>query len=65
MAEQTPKKQGRISGFFVPWYYVSRATGLFILLYGLIFDHTGDRSTLILTGAGLMGLDKVARSEPK
>lgn len=34
-------------------------------LYGLLVDHSPDRATLILTGAGLMGLDKVARSETK
>lgn len=45
------------------WYYITRLLGALCFLYGLLVDHTPDRATLILTGAGLMGLDKVARSE--
>lgn len=48
----------------VPWYYVTRVIGAAILLFGVFGDHSAERGTLILTGAGLMGLDKVARSEP-
>lgn len=48
----------------LPWYYVTRGTGLVILLFGVFADATPDRGTIILTGAGLLGIDKVARSEP-
>lgn len=50
---------------FIPWFYVTRALGTVILLFGVFSDHSGDRGTIILTGAGLLGIDKVARSEPK
>lgn len=48
-----------------PWYYATRALGCVLLLFGVFADHTTDRGTIILTGAGLLGIDKVARSEPK
>jgi hypothetical protein len=47
-----------------PWFYATRGLGVVFLLYGLLHDHSGDRGTIILTGAGLIGVDKVARSEP-
>lgn len=47
------------------WYYVTRALGTALLLYGAFADDTPERGTLILTGAGLLGIDKVARNEPK
>jgi hypothetical protein len=47
----------------VPWYYITRAVGCVFLIYGLVFDTSSDRGTIILTGAGLVGIDKVARSE--
>lgn len=47
------------------WYYATRALGVAVLLYGLLVDHSPDRGTIILIGSGLLGLDKVARSEPK
>jgi hypothetical protein len=34
-----------------------------LILFGLLVDHTDERSTIILTGAGLLGIDKVARNE--
>lgn len=49
----------------VPWYYVTRVLGSFILLYGILADHSPERGTIILTGAGILGIDKVARSDPK
>lgn len=49
----------------VPWYYFTRALGTVILLFGVFGDASAERGTIILTGAGLLGLDKVARSEPK
>lgn len=49
--------------FVFPWFYWTRTLGTVILLYGVFGDETPERSTLILTGAGLLGIDKVARSE--
>lgn len=46
------------------WFYVTRGLGVLLVVYGLLVDHTGERGTIILTGAGFLGLDKVARSEP-
>lgn len=64
MARPTaPKKPQR--GPVFPWYFATRALGTVFLLYGLLADHSGERGTIILTGAGLLGIDKVARSEPK
>lgn len=45
------------------WYYATRGLGTLLILFGLLVDHTEARSTIILTGAGLLGVDKVARSE--
>jgi hypothetical protein len=47
----------------IPWYVFTRTLGTFIVLYGLLVDHSGDRATIILTGAGIAGFDKVSRSE--
>ena len=46
------------------WYYVTRGMGVFLILYGLLVDHSPDRGTILLGGFGFLGLDKVARSEP-
>jgi hypothetical protein len=46
------------------WFWVTRLIGTIVLLYGVFGDASDDRGTLILTGAGLLGIDKVARSEP-
>lgn len=54
-----------MNGSKIPWFYVTRALGVVILLFGVFGDATSDRGTIILTGAGLLGIDKVARSEPK
>lgn len=48
-----------------PWYYATRLMGSAILMFGVFGDHTSDRGTIILAGAGLLGIDKVARSESK
>ena len=47
----------------IPWFYVTRALGTAILLFGVFGDASAERGTIILTGAGLLGIDKVARSE--
>ena len=47
----------------VHWYYATRLLGSVLILYGVFGDSTAERSTIILTGAGLLGIDKVARSE--
>lgn len=57
----TPKRRRRA----LPWYYATRAIGTVILLFGVFGDASAERGTIILTGAGLLGIDKVARSEPK
>jgi hypothetical protein len=49
----------------IPWFYVTRALGVVFVMYGLLVDDTADRGTIILSGLGLLGVDKVARSEPK
>ena len=46
-----------------PWYYATRVAGLTLLGFGAFIDHTAERGTLIITGAGLLGIDKIARSE--
>lgn len=46
------------------WFYATRAIGTVLILFGVFGDKTPERSTIILTGAGLLGIDKVARSEP-
>lgn len=48
----------------IPWYYITRVMGAVLLVFGVFGDHTAERGTIILTGAGLLGIDKVARSEP-
>jgi hypothetical protein len=47
----------------LPWYYATRTLGVVMVLYGLFGDKTPERGTIIITGAGLIGVDKVARSE--
>jgi hypothetical protein len=47
----------------IPWYYVTRSLGLIMILYGVFFDHSPERGTIILAGTGFAGVDKVARSE--
>jgi hypothetical protein len=46
-----------------PWYFVTRTLGTILILFGVFGDHTPERGTIILTGAGLLGFDKVARSD--
>lgn len=48
-----------------PWYFGTRLLGIIVLAYGLVADHSAERGTIILGGFGLLGLDKVARSETK
>lgn len=48
-----------------PWFYATRLLGTVLLVFGVFGDHTPERGTIILTGAGLLGIDKVARNEPK
>lgn len=48
---------------FVPWYYVTRALGAAAFCYAILVDATDDRTAIIVAAAGLMGLDKVARTE--
>lgn len=48
----------------IPWYFVTRTLGVALVVYGLLVDNTSDRGTIILSGLGLLGVDKVARTEP-
>lgn len=45
------------------WYHVTRGLGAAAFAYGLLIDSTDDRTAIIVAAAGLMGLDKVARTE--
>lgn len=45
------------------WFHVTRALGAVILGFGVFLDNSPERGTIILTGAGLLGLDKVARND--
>ena len=47
------------------WYHFTRLLGVVVLMYGLLLDDSPERGTIILGGFGLIGFDKVARSEPK
>lgn len=47
----------------IKWFYVTRAIGVLVFLYGVFVDDSPERGTLILTGAGLAGFDRVARPE--
>lgn len=47
----------------IKWYFITRSLGVMLVLYGLLVDHTVDRSTILLGGFGLLGLEKVARSD--
>jgi hypothetical protein len=49
----------------IPWYYMTRLLGIAMVLYGILFDHSPERGTIILSGAGFVGFDKVARSDEK
>lgn len=46
----------------IRWFHISRALGVFVFLYGLLVDESPDRGMIILTGAGMAGFDRVARS---
>ncbi len=48
---------------FFKWYFATRLLGAFLIVFGALFDQSPERGTLILTGAGLLGIDKVARTE--
>lgn len=61
----SPSLVERLKKKLPPWYYATRVLGTVVLLYGVFGDATADRGTIILTGAGLLGIDKVARSESK
>ncbi len=47
----------------IRWYHVTRALGVLVFLYGVFVDDSPERGTIILTGAGLAGFDKVARTD--
>lgn len=45
------------------WYYITRALGVAVFLYGILVDDSPERGTIILTGAGMAGFDLAARSD--
>jgi hypothetical protein len=45
------------------WYYTTRLMGIALIMYGLLIDQTPERGTILLGGFGLLGLDRVARSD--
>lgn len=47
------------------WFHVTRALGVLMVAYGVVVDHTPDRGTIILTGAGIAGFDRVKSSDEK
>lgn len=49
----------------IPWAYVTRGLGVFLVLYGIFGDHSEDRGTIIIGGFGLIGVDRVAKSDEK
>lgn len=62
-SSNTPETTRTTRPWPFPWYYATRIAGLSMLGFGVLVDHTPERGTIILTGAGLLGIDKVARSE--
>ncbi len=48
----------------IEWFWITRTVGVAVFLFGVFVDSSPERGTIILTGAGLAGFDKVARSEP-
>jgi hypothetical protein len=47
----------------MPWYFATRAIGVFMVLFGLLVDKSSERGTIIVTGAGLAGFDRVVRKD--
>jgi hypothetical protein len=47
----------------MPWYFATRAIGVFMVIYGLLVDKTPERGTIVVTGAGLAGFDRVVRKD--
>lgn len=45
------------------WHYFTRGLGAAMAVYGVLFDHSPERGTIIITGCGLAGFDSVARSD--
>jgi hypothetical protein len=56
------KKKGD-SQVTIQWWHITRSIGVVVFLYGVFLDDSPERGTIILTGAGLAGFDKVARSD--
>lgn len=48
----------------IHWWHITRALGVIVFMYGVFVDHSPERGTIILSGAGLAGFDKVARTGP-
>jgi hypothetical protein len=49
----------------IPWPYATRTIGAVMVGYGMFFDDSAERGTIILAGVGFLGYEFVQRSEPK
>jgi hypothetical protein len=49
----------------IPWPYVTRTIGAVMVGYGMFFDESAERGTIILAGVGFLGYEFVQKSEPK
>ena len=49
--------------FEIRWFHLTRALGVAVFIYGILVDHSPERGTIILTGAGMAGFDLAARSD--
>jgi hypothetical protein len=45
------------------WFYTTRLLGVVLIMYALVLDKTDDRGTILVGGFGLLGLDRVARTD--
>lgn len=49
----------------IPWPYITRTVGVVMVGYGMFFDDSSERGTIILAGVGFLGYEFVQKSEAK
>ena len=54
-----------LSKLGIPWPYATRTIGAVMVGYGMFFDDSAERGTIILAGVGFLGYEFVQKSEPK